>query len=809
MSAKLTDIASFETVVSEMSLTEKLMLLTGASFFSTKSYPQYGIQSMRLLDGGTGFNSNQMSIEVALNSSRELKGELKEEDLTDAVLGTNDSSAIGLVRRLGGLESMDEKEKELALRIISNLEGKIPDPDEVGCFPPGMLLGATWNREAVRNCGEALGREASAYGLDILLGTPNVNLHRDPRNGRLFEGYSEDPCLVSGLAPEFVKGIQSTGIIANVKHFAANNQETERMGVNELIPERALRELYLPGFQSCVQEGGCRSVMTAYNSINGVPCAENPWLIKQVLRGEWGFSGLVMSDWGAVYHRVEGLNAGTDLTMPGPRSIKMLQDAVADGRLSMETIDKGVKYFLCTLLEAPVMKGRKYTKVDTDYSTKAAYEAAVEGITLLKNNGVLPLPKDMEVSFYGERSKNLYATGEGSAEVKTNRNTNPYDCTVSKLGAKKTAFEQITSSTGAVIITAGICSWEGGDRPDMSFPPDELTMLCRAISEAKKANKKSILLLNIPSPVDMSEFIDDLDAVLCLYYPGMAGGQAAADILFGDAEPGGKLPFTFPKTLRDCPSYINFPGENKTVIYGEGIYVGYRYYDKKRIEPLFPFGFGLSYTSFVFTELTVPDHVDLEKTDSLLVSVKVTNTGNRPGKEVVQVYVKDDKSTLDRPEKELKAFAKTALLPGESKKVTFNLSSRAFAYYDTGEAGWVTEPGAFTVMVGNSSRNIVLSAPLSVRCRSPYAVGEDTTVDALVSNQGAICILEKYLSGVKRVIDRLTIFTPKMTFKEAWDAAFTPFLDGKSTEEKKKVYEAILAEFDKNNYGEAEDEQTD
>ncbi len=803
MKTKLVGKHSIPEIIAEMSLTEKLQLLTGETFFKSKAFEEYGIPSALFLDGGTGFNSMQMTMEIATQTAREMAPVVPLEEYTDDVMGMNDFSAMTLLAQMGNMEGMSEEDQKKAGMIGMRLTQEMPDTSKLGCYPPGMLLGATWNPDAVYQCGEALGRESVACGIDVLLGTPNVNLHRDPRNGRLFEGYSEDPHLISELAPAFVKGIQETGTIANVKHFAANNQETDRMGVNELIQERALRELYLPGFRACVQEGGCKTLMSAYNAINGTPCAQNPFLLKKILRGEWGFEGFVVSDWGAVYDRVEALAAGNDLTMPGPRSIAMLIEAVEDGRISMESVDQSVQHYLSVLLEMPVMKGRKYTQIDPVHSMKGAYLAAVEGITLLKNNGVLPLSKDSNVSFYGAHSKDLITSGGGSAEVKTDCNTNPFDCTVTKLGENNVLFEEITDKTDAVIVTVSAFGSEGSDRNSMSLSAADADLMRNAIKAAKGKGKPVIALLNVVGPVELTEFVDDLDAVLCLYFPGMAGGQATADILFGDANPSGKLPLTFPKYYRDCPTFGNFPGENKEVMYGEGIYVGYRYYDKKQVEPLFPFGFGLTYTSFEFSDLAVPEIADLSTNEFVSVSVKIKNTGKRHGKEVVQLYLKDEQSTLERPEKELKAFAKVALAPGEEKTVEFKLPSGAFSYYDVSQSSWVIEPGWFNVMVGNSSRDIALSAAMKLRCASSYAFRPDMTIKKIISEPKWMELLVKDIPSpdFAMTISLLAYNTPQMTFAEFWDTNVVGTLAG-SEEEKAAIYAHILADFDKLSYGE-------
>ena len=409
----------------------------------------------------------------------------------------------------------------------------MPYEQQPGCFPPGMLLGATWDPKTVYDCGSAVGREMDAYKVDMVLGSPNVNIHRDPMNGRVFEGYSEDPCLAASLAPEFVKGLQAEGPIANVKHFAANNQETHRQNVDETIPLRALEEIYFPGFKACVQEGKVKSVMSAYNKINGTACAMNHWLLTDVLRGEWGFDGLVVSDWGAAYDQAKAIAAGNDLDMPGPRDIQPILDAVANGSLKMEEIDLAVSRMLQMLLDMPVMKGRKYDKIDPDYSKDVAYRCAEEGITLLKNDGLLPLKKDAKLSFFGNASKRFIESGGGSAKVHTKLTTSLMGTAKQIAGEDNVCFGEIKADTDVVVIAATAWGQEGWDRFEMDVAPSEKEMLMTAVRDAKAAGKRVVVVLNVVGPVDVSDYEADADAILCVFYPGMEGGRVAAQILFG------------------------------------------------------------------------------------------------------------------------------------------------------------------------------------------------------------------------------------------------------------------------------------
>lgn len=793
MKTQLRDKESIPAIISEMTLEEKLTLLTGDTTFRGGKNDEHGIPAPLFLDGGTGFNSKQMRLETLFNAYKSVVGPCDPEKLTEPLAAFGLSTA--LAAKTAQTEKMDEDAKRIKEYSQRRMEEIKPADTQLGCFPPGMLLGATMNPEVIRRCGEAVGREASACHVDVLLGTPNVNLHRDPLNGRLFEGYSEDPCVISELAPNFAEGVQASGVVANVKHFAANNQETDRMGVNEIISERALRELYFPGFKACVEKG-CKTVMSAYNKINGIPCAQNPWLLKNVLREEWGFDGFVMSDWGAVYDRVEGLNGGNDVTMPGPREIGSLLRAAEEGRLATEDVDRACENYLKILLEMPVMKGIQYPEIDSDYSMKAAYEAACEGMTLLKNTGVLPLKMDSHVSFYGSKSKKFVECGTGSAAVITDASTNLYDSACAIVGGDRIAYQTVTDQTDVVVVTVGVGGGEGADRQDMSMDQADRLILEAAISEAKRIAKPVVLILNISGPIELMDYIEDVDAVLCVYLPGMAGGKAASDILFGIKNPSGKLPLTFPKYYRDTPTYFNFPGEYQEVNYGEGIYVGYRYYDKKGVEPLFPFGHGLSYTTFELSELKVPETAFLQS-DTAEISLKITNTGACAGAEVVQLYVSDPESKLDRPVKELKKFRKVYTNPGETKVLHFILTKEELGCYDTKLGRFVTEPGEFKILIGTSSRNIAMEASIEAKCRSPYELSGKTEIVNIVAEPKAMEVLHKHLPemDLKETAGVYIVFLPFMPFEEVWKRCIDPEIAGKTEKTPEQIYEQIMLDF--------------
>ncbi len=787
MNIKLTDKKSIPEVIKEMTLEEKASLLTGGAPFYTNGIERFGIPSALLLDGGTGINFMQLYMEKLFKCEKKIKNT----DDSLYISGLESFAAGGRISpKINNPDALSGEDQQILAMAVAEVNKLKPKGKSPGCFPPGILLGATWEPETVYECANALGREANAYQIDVLLGSPNVNIHRDPLNGRLFEGYSEDPCLVAKLAPNFVKGIQDEGVIANVKHFAANNQETERTSINERIPLRALHEIYFPGFKACVQDGGVKTVMSAYNKINGKACAMNRWLLTEVLKEQWGFEGFVVSDWGGAYDQVKAAEAGNDLAMPGPRMLEPLIDAVKSGKLGESVIDKCAKNILEVLLEMPVMKGRKYNDIDTNFSVKAAYRAAADGVVLLKNREkLLPLNKGTKVSFFGERSRKFIESGGGSAEVWTDLSTNIYDSTIKKIGIDHVSFEMINVDTDVVIVTVGAKGQEGSDRPSMDIEEDDCIMLSNSVTQAKAAGKKIIVILNIAGPVHMMDWIDDVDAVLCVFFPGMEGGRAAADILFGDINPSGKLPITFPKYYRDCPTYGNFPGQFEEVWYGEGIYVGYRYYDLKETEPLYPFGYGLSYTTFELSDLRIQKSlVNLDKGENIEVLVKVKNTGKTAGKEVVQLYIADEESTLHKPPKELKAFKKVYLAPGEEKDVCMVLEKNDLASFDTNLNDWTTEPGYYQVLIGNSSRNITLMGRFKAVCQNPYGYGPDSPISKIFNDNSAVNVIRKHLAEFNieplAVIGNDLIFYPSKKFSDLWSGSFAPLLTGKEAAEK-------------------------
>lgn len=621
------------------------------------------------------------------------------------------------------------------LRKQSEKEGSnINDSIEAVCFPGSCAEAASFDRDTMFRAGAAMGNACQAENISILLG-PGTNIKRSPICGRNFEYYSEDPYLASQIAAAHIKGVQSKNVGACIKHFAANNQETRRMSISSEVDERTLREIYLAAFEDAVKEAKPWAVMCSYNQVNGTFASENRWLLHDVLKEEWGYDGLVVTDWGAVNDRVKGLMAGLDLEMPGSggENDRKIVAAVQSGEVPEEVLDE-----TCERIVSRIMTYVENRDQDAVWDKKAdhalAVEAAKECMVLLKNEDhILPLSEEDEIAFIGKFAEKPRYQGGGSShvnaknwssaleEVKTMENvtyvsgfdTTDSDSEEAKRLEKQRYNDAIAAArkAKAAVIFAGLPDTyesEGFDRNHMQLPESQ-NRLIRAVAEVQP---NTIVVLHNGSPVEMP-WITDVKAVLETYLGGEGVGKATVDVLFGRSNPSGKLPETFPLKLSDNPSYLNFPGDGRKVEYREGIFVGYRYYDKKEMDVLFPFGHGLSYTEFAYSDLKI-DKDRFTDEESCKVSVTITNTGDRFGKEAVQLYVQDVESTVPRPVKELKGFEKVALDPGESKTVTFELGKRAWAYYDVEGHDWYTEEGDFRILIGASSRDIRLSETVHV-----------------------------------------------------------------------------------------------
>ena len=597
----------------------------------------------------------------------------------------------------------------------------IGDSVPATCFPPAAGLASSWNPALVERVGNALGDESRAEGVGILLG-PGVNIKRSPLCGRNFEYFAEDPLLSGELGAAWVRGVQSRGVGASLKHFAANNQETNRMTVSAEVDERTLREIYLPAFERVVTAEQPWTVMCSYNRINGVAAAENHWLLTEVLRDEWGFRGAVVSDWGAVDRRVPALAAGLDLEMPGPQadSSDAIVAAVRSGELAVEVLDAAVRR-VRALAERARPVGDQAVALSSHH--QLAREAAAESLVLLRNEGaLLPLDTAQAVGVIGEFARSPRIQGAGSSQVNATRIDSALESIASIAPVEfapgygldaRTDPEPLIAEAVAVaarsdvvLLFAGLparAESEGYDRADLELPAAQVRLI-RAVAAA---NPRTVVILTNGGVVSLEPWHDSVPAIVEAWLLGQAGGAALADVLFGRVAPSGRLAESIPLRLQDTPSYLNFPGDGGTVRYGEGIFVGYRYYETVEVAVRYPFGHGLTYTTFDYGRLEV-------SRNGRTASVTVTNTGDRAGSEVVQLYVSAPSGGVPVPRRELRGFEKVSLEPGESMRVRFELDTRAYSHWDVVSHGWVVAGGRYTVEIGRSAHDIAVSAPVDL-----------------------------------------------------------------------------------------------
>jgi Beta-glucosidase-related glycosidases len=689
-------------LIAQMTLEEKASMCSGADFWHTEAIERLGIPATMVTDGPHG---------------------LRKQDTEGDHLGINES-----------------------IKAV--------------CFPAGCGTAASFNRDLLITMGEALGNECQAEGVSVILG-PAVNIKRSPLCGRNFEYLSEDPLLATEMAGSLIEGIQSKHVGTSIKHFLANNQETRRMSSSSEVDERTLREIYLAAFEGAIVNKKPWTVMCSYNKINGVFAAENKTYLTDVLRNEWGFEGFVMSDWGAVNNRVPDLAAGMDLEMPSSNGLndKLIVEAVKNGTLKESVVNTAVERILNIVFRFE--ENRDKTAVfDRDKDHELARKIAGETIVLLKNEDILPLKENEKIAFIGEFAAKPRYQGGGSSHINSHKITSAMeevagwenityaqgyhtsqDVVDEKLVSE--AVEAAKQSKVAVIFAGLPDSFEseGYDREHMSIPNCQNELIAKVTA----VQPNTVVILHNGSPVEMP-WIDKVKGVLEAYLGGQAVGGAVVDILFGKVNPSAKLPESFPLRLEDNPSYLYYLGEGNKVEYKEGIFVGYRYYDKKKMEVLFPFGYGLSYTTFEYSKLQISKEA-MKDTDTVTVTVDVTNTGRMAGKEIIQLYVSDKVSTVIRPVKELKGFVKLDLQPGETKTVSFELGKRAFAYYNTEISDWHVESGEFDILIGKSSREIVLSGTVTVEStvKLPFTFTMDTIFGDILKNRKAMEILEPFM----------------------------------------------------------------
>ncbi len=632
------------------------------------------------------------------------------------------------------------------------------------CFPTASALAATWDTNLIYKVGQALGVECQALDVNVLLG-PGVNIKRSVLGGRNFEFFSEDPILSGEMGAAFINGVQSQGVGTSLKHFVANNVETMRMFMNSDLDDRTLHEVYLRPFEIAVKKAQPWTVMACYNRVQGEYGTQSAYLTHDILKEQWAYKGIVISDWFAVVDRVKGIKSGMHIEMPGMAGVndKLIVGAVKNGKLDETVLDNIVKEILTFVLKA---KSLEKEGVDQNVKEhhKFARQVAGEAATLLKNeNSVLPVTKDKykKIAIIGEFATNPRYQGNGSSEVKPTQLDNALDIIEKEYGKNfKITYAQgyklnddndfslipeakkIASEADVVLIFAGLplhYESEGIDRTHIDMPASHNDL----IKEITDIQKNTVVVLTNGSAVTIP-WLDKTEGVLEGWLGGQAGAGGITDVLFGKVNPSGKLAETFPVRLEDTPSFFNFPGDEGNVLYGERLFVGYRYYDKKKVNPLFPFGYGLSYTSFDYSNLKVSKKEFTDK-EGLSVSINVKNTGKVKGKEIVQLYVTDKKSRLQRPIKELKKFAKIELNPGEEKEVKFQLESRDFSYYDSHIKMWIAESGEFTILVGASSADIRQTVTVNLKStqKVPLAFNEYTFIREYWDNKETREMLKK------------------------------------------------------------------
>jgi beta-glucosidase len=642
-------------------------------------------------------------------------------------------------------------------------------------WPVATLLASTWDTKLVEKVGQAMGNEVKEYGVDVILG-PGLNIHRNPLGGRNFEYYSEDPLISGKMAAAMVNGIQSNGVGTSIKHFALNNQETNRNTVNTIVSERTMREIYLKGFQIAIKESNPWTVMSSYNKLNGTYTSEEYDLLTTVLRKEWGFKGLVMTDWFGGKDAVAKMNAGNDLLMPGtPAQTKAILDAVKNGTLDIKVIDQNAERVVNYVLGTQAYKKYAYSnKPDLKAHAAVARTAAADGMVLLKNEAnTLPMGKKTNtIAVFGNTSYDFISGGTGSGDVNEEytislvqglsnagyhvdddlkNSYTTYISVESTKHPKKSFFEEFMNPTPRIpeftvdnnllikkanesdiaLITIGRNAGEGSDRKvenDFNLSDAEKNLI-NAVADAFHAkNKKVIVILNVGGVVEVVSWRDKADAILLSWQPGLEAGNAVADILSGKVNPSGKLATTFPVKYEDVPSAKSFPGkefpENATtgmfgmkqipaeVTYEEGIYVGYRYYNTFNVKPAYEFGYGLSYTNFTYSKLQLSSP---NFNGAIKATVTITNAGKVAGKEVVQLYLSAPSKNIDKPSEELKGFAKTNLLqPGQSQSISFTIDAKALSSFVTERSAWIAQAGTYSVKIGSSSANIKQTVPFKL-----------------------------------------------------------------------------------------------
>lgn len=695
---------NIKEIVAQMTLEEKAGMCSGKDFWFLKSVERLGIPNVMVSDGPHG---------------------LRKQDSEGDHLGLNES-------------------------IVAV------------CFPAACATASSWDEEMLESMGKTLGEECQAENVSILLG-PAANIKRSPLCGRNFEYFSEDPYLTGRMAIAEIKGVQSWDVGTSMKHYAANNQEFNRMSCSSNLSERAFREIYLTGFEMAVKEAQPKTLMCSYNKINGVYASENKKLLTDILRDEWGFQGYVMTDWGAVADRVKGIQAGLDLEMPASGGIndRKIVEAVKNGTLDEKELDKAVENILRVSFSY-IDHRHPEARFDRDADHAKAIDCATECGVLLENNGILPLSAGKKIAYIGEYAAKPRFQGGGSSHINCSKVTSalesaqakgrnvtytkgfPFDGDVLD-EAELAAAVKAAKEADVAVIFAGlpdVIESEGYDRKSMAMP------VCqnRVIEEVAKVQPNTVVVLHNGSPVE-APWADSVAAVLEMYLGGQGVGEATDRLLYGEANPSGRLAESFPYRLEDNPSYLNFPGDGFNVDYAEGIYVGYRYYEAKKLPVRWAFGHGLSYTTFEYSNLRL-SAPSMSDDTTVTVSVDVTNTGKMAGKEVVQLYVADKNGTPGRCIKELKGFQKLSLQPGETKTASMVIDARALSFYHEGLGDWYAPSGTYEVLVGHASNDIKLTAEVSFTTakKLPLVITGATTLGELLKDSRTAAVAGKMVA---------------------------------------------------------------
>ena len=698
-----------DEVIKTLTLEEKASLLQGASFWYTQDIPDKGVPAIMMTDGPHGLRKQ-----------------------------TGETDHLGI-------------------------HMSVP----ATCFPSAAAMACSWDTALMEKVGAALGEECLKEDVSVLLG-PGVNIKRSPLCGRNFEYFSEDPYLSSQMAKHHILGVQSKGVGTSIKHFAVNNQETCRMRVDSIVDERTLREIYLASFEAAVREAKPWTVMAAYNRVNGEFCCENEHLLGDILRNEWGYEGVVVSDWGATNDQVKGLRAGFDLRMPhcGSGATEKLVRAVQEGTLPEAVLDRSVRRVL-TLVEKGIEHRIENYVCDMQAHHALAVRAAEESAVLLKNkDSVLPLSAEEKVAIIGGFAKNMRCQGGGSSHVNMTVRENVLAVLAREYPKTSFAFARgyrikqdipdekyleealsVCADADKIVLFLGLpdrIESEGFDRKDMRLPANQIQLLERLFA----LGKPIAAVLMAGAPVEIP-WLDRVDGLLALSTAGQGAAEACVHLLFGKSNPCGKLAESWPLSLANTPCSLTYPQKERAT-YEEGIFVGYRYYDKKELPVLFPFGYGLSYTTWRYENLRLSE-TDITDRDSVEISVDVVNTGYVAGKEIVELYVRDIASSVPRPVKELKGFAKVACAPGERATVRFTLDKRSFAYYEPRISDWYAESGEYEILIGASSRDIRAAAKVCLTSTQTVAKKYDrfVTMGEIMASPAARAVMERTMGGMQ------------------------------------------------------------